>query len=60
MQGQATQILIKLYTDFNTLLVKHATHLNTNFLWAASLSKINNTVKNNYISNTSYAEFPMR
>ena len=46
--------IIKLYTDLNTLWVKHATYQKTEFLRAASLSKLDN---NSSIFNTRYVEF---
>ena len=49
--------IIKLCTDHNTLSVKHTTHQKAESLRAASVSKSDNTVNNNSISNTRYAEF---
>ena len=51
------KFIIKLYTDHNTLRVKHATHQKTESLKAASLSKLVNMVNSNFIFNTKYAEF---
>ena len=39
--------------------IKHVTHQNDS-LRAASLSKLDNTVNNNFISNTKYAEFSIK
>ena len=49
--------IIKLYTDHNTLWVKHATHQKAESLRAVSLLKLDKTVNNNSIFNTRYAEF---
>ena len=46
-----------LYTDHYTLWVKHATYQKAEFLRATSLLKLGNTVNNNSIFNTKYAEF---
>ena len=51
---------MKLYRDHNTLWVKHATYKKDQSLRAASLSKLDNTVSNNSISNTNYAEFSIK
>ena len=51
------KFIIKLYTDHNTLRVKHATHQMTESLKAASLSKLVNMVNSNFIFNIKYAEF---
>ena len=51
------KLFIKLYTDLNTLWVKHATDQKAEPLRAASFSKLDNTVNNNSVSNTKYAEF---
>ena len=56
-QAKPTKFIIKLYTGFNTLWVKHATHERAESLRASSLSKLDNTVNNGSISNTKYAEF---
>ena len=56
-QAQPIRFNIKLYTDHNTLCVKHVTHEQAESLRAASLSKLDNTVNNNSIFNTKYAEF---
>ena len=52
-----SQVNLKLYTDHNTLLVRHATHQNAESLRAASLSKLDNMVNNNFIFHKKYAEF---
>ena len=44
-----------MFTDHNILLVKHATHQKAASL--KSLSNLDNTVNNNSIFNTKYAEF---
>ena len=49
--------IINLYSDHNTLWVKHATHQKSESLKATSLSNLDNTVTNNSIFNTKYAEF---
>ena len=48
---------IKLYTDLNSLWVKHATHQKDETLRAASLSRLDYTASNKSVSNTKYAEF---
>ena len=60
MPSQANQNFIELYTDLNTLWVKHATHQKVVSLGAASLSKLDNMVNNNSISNAKYAEFTIK
>ena len=56
-QAKPIKFIIKLYTDHDTLWVKHATHQKAESLGAASLSKLDNMVKNNSIFNTEHAEF---
>ena len=51
------KFIIKPYTDYNTLWVKHATYQKVESLRTASFSKLDNTVKNNSIFKTKYAEF---
>ena len=51
------KFVIKLYTDHNTLWVKHATHQKAEFLRSSSLTKLDNTVKSNSIPNTKYSWF---
>ena len=51
------KFIIKLYTDHNTLWVKHATHQKAEFLRSSSLTKLDNTVKSNSIPNTKYSWF---
>ena len=59
-QAKPIKPFIKLYTDHNILWVKHATHQKAESLLDASLSKLDNTVNNNSISNTKYAEFSIK
>ena len=49
--------IIKLCADHNTLCVKHTTHQKAQSSRATSISKLDNTVNNNSIFNTKYAEF---
>ena len=56
-QAKLIKCVIKLYTDYNTFWVKRAIHQKAQSLKAAFLSKLHNTVKNNSIFNTKYAEF---
>ena len=51
------QFIIKLYTNHNTLLVKHATSQKAQFLRCSSLSKLDNMINNNSIFNTKCPEF---
>ena len=59
-QSKPSKFFIKLYTDLNTLLFKHATHRKTESLRAAFPSKLDNTANNNSISNTQNAEFSIK
>ena len=56
-QAKAIKIIIKLYPDHNNLWVKHVTHQKAESLRAGFLSKLDNTVNSNSISNTKYAGF---
>ena len=56
-QAKPIKFITKLYPDHNNLWIKHATHQKAEFLRAGFLSKLENTVNNNSISNTKYAEF---
>ena len=56
-KSQPIKFITKLYIDHNTLWVKPANHQKTEFLRAASLSRLDNTVYNNPIFNTKYGEF---
>ena len=51
------KFVIKLYTNHNTLLVKHATYQKSESFRGVSLSKLDNTVNNNSIFNTKCLEF---
>ena len=59
-ESSQSNFFIKLYTDLNTLWVKHTTHQKAEPLRAASLSKLGNSVNNNSICNTTYAEFSVK
>ena len=48
-QVKPVKFVIKLYTDHNTLWVKHATHQKAESLRASSFSKLDNTVSSNSI-----------
>ena len=50
-------VIIKLYTDHNSLQTKHTTHQKAEFFRSASLSKLDNMVNNNSIFNKTYAGF---
>ena len=60
MPSQVNQIFYKLYRDCKTLQIKHADYQKTESVRAASLSKLDNTVNKNSISNTNYAEFSIK
>ena len=51
------KFVIKLYTNHNTLLVKHATYQKSESFRGVFLSKLDNTVNNNSIFNTKCLEF---
>ena len=55
-KAKPIEIIIKLYPDHNNLWVNHATHQKAESLIAGFLSKLDNTVNNNTIPNTTYAE----
>ena len=55
-QAKPIEIIIKLYPDHNNLYVNHATHQKAESLRVGSFSKLENTVSNNTIPNTKYAE----
>ena len=54
-QTKPIKFIIKLYTDHNNLRVTHATYQKAESLRADFLSKLDNKVNNNSISNTKYA-----
>ena len=56
-QAQPIKFIIKLYINHNTLFIKYATYQKTESSRAASLSKLDNMVNSNSISNTNYSEF---
>ena len=60
MQIHVKHFFIRLYTDFNNLWVKHATHQKDDTLRAASLSELDYMANNNSVSNTKYAEFSIK
>ena len=49
--------VIKLYTDHDTLFVKHGTHQKAESLRAASVSNLDNMVNSSSTFNTKYSEF---
>ena len=57
MASNPIKFIIQLFTDHNTLWVKHARHQKADSLIAAFLLKLDNTVNNNSIFNTNLAEF---
>ena len=56
-EAQPIKSIVKLYTDHNTLWVKHATHQKAESLRATSLSKLDNNVNNSSMFNTKYAQY---
>ena len=56
-QAKPSKFFIKLYTDHNTLLVKHPAYQKIESFRAASLPKLDNTVNNNAIFYIKYVEF---
>ena len=56
-QAKPIKCIIKLYTDHNILWIKHTSHEEAESFRETSLSKLDNTVNNNSIFNTKYAEF---
>ena len=52
-----TKFISRIYTDYNSIWVKHATHEKGESLRAPSLSKLDNTVNSNSIFNAKYPEF---
>ena len=59
-QAKTIKFITKLYASHNTLLVKHATCWKSDFLRAASLSKLDNTVNIYSVFNTKHPEFSTR
>ena len=59
-QAKAIKLIINLYADHNTISANHVTHQKAESLRANSLSKLDNTVNNNSISNTNYVDFSMK
>ena len=55
-QAKPIKFISKLYTNHNTLLVKHATYQKAECLKTASLSKLDNIVNNNPAFNAECAE----
>ena len=51
------KFIIKLYTNHNTFLVKHATYQKAESVRGASLSKLDNVVYNNSVFNTKSPTF---
>ena len=56
-KAKQIKLIVKSYTDHNTLLIKYATHQIAESLRTASLSKLGNIVNNNSFFNARYAEF---
>ena len=56
-QAKPVKCIIKLYVDQSSLWFKHTTHQKADSLRSTSVSKLENTVNNNYIFNAKYAEF---
>ena len=57
MPSQANKFITELYISHYILLAKHATYQKVESLRAASLSKLDNRVNNNYIFNIDCADF---
>ena len=55
-QAKPIKFIIKLFTDHHISCSRHATHQKAKSLGAAFLSKLDNSVNNNSIFNTKYAE----
>ena len=55
-QAKPIKFVIKLFTDHDSLWVRHATQQKAKSLRAAFLSKLDNSANNNFIFNTKYAE----
>ena len=51
------KVIIKPYTDHNSLWTKRTTHQKAGSLRANFLSELDNMVNNNSVFNTKYAEF---
>ena len=56
-KAKPIKFIIKLYTNHDTLSVKHATHQKAKSLRASSVSNLDNMLNNNSTFNTKYAEF---
>ena len=54
-QVKPMKFIVKLYSDYNTLQWKHASHQKADSSRGTSLSKLANTVNNNSIFNSKYA-----
>ena len=59
-KSNLSKFIVKLYADHKNVLIKHARHQKAESLRSASLSKLENTIKNNYIFNTKYTEFSIK
>ena len=56
-KAKPIEFVIKLYTDHDTLFVKHGTHQKAEPLKTASLSDLDNMVNSSSTFNTKYSEF---
>ena len=59
-QDKPVKFIFKLYTDHNTLCVKHPPHQKAESLRVASLPRLGNTVNNNSIFNAKYPKFSIK
>ena len=59
-QDKPIKFIFKLYTDHNTLCVKHPPHQKAESLRVASLPRLGNTVNNNSIFNAKYLKFSIK
>ena len=59
-QDKPIKFIFKLYTDHNTLCVKHPPHQKAESLRVASLPRLGNTINNNSIFNAKYPKFSIK
>ena len=59
-QAKPIKLIINLYADHNIIWANHVTHPKAESLRADSLTKLDNTVNNNSISNTNYVDVSIK
>ena len=59
-QAKPIKLIINLYADHNTIWANYVTHQKAESLRADSLSKLDNMVNNNSISNTNYVDVSIK